>query len=312
MRFFCCCQSDARTPCQNCAYGGLGNPNLPNASCPAGSACGTATPSQVFPFGPYTTCLAPAGSPCCGNYQFTASGSIYPRWCRLDPATGLCTPGTATERSAVTYQVITCASNPPPVNCVAGPCEQYRSNDPVSWSITSLRTSYYPAGNPGFCDIDTFGGAAPAPVTTTTISGDWRTDVQVQATWFCRSITIQVSASWLVRSCEGAVPGCLWRGAGSAVLTAVYRLSPGSGACNRDGNYVRISGNATFFPPPDRWHFFKYVPPTYPVDCPDCLEFGGTACDGDLDGLPPDPNGWQLDQETMLAGMPSALQVAIV
>lgn len=299
MRFFCCCQGNNRTPCQNCAAGGFGGPGLPNASCPSGVNCGTANTG----FATYTTCLAPLGHPCCATYSFTAAGYIYPRWCK-DDGTGACVPGSLTDRTVVTYSRTRCASNPPCVNPVIEQgCTPYRSIDYVPWSITINAPSYQPPGNPGFCDIDAKVVALPS-VTTTTINGDWRTDVTVTAAWSCRAIALTVNASWSVRGCN--VTACAWFGCGNASLQATYLLSPGSGTCNIDGNYVRNTTSPASFSNLGEWHLDEIIPPTYGAACPDCYEIiGGIQCGY----LPSHPFGWRLDQDSMLAGLPTAIQV---
>lgn len=299
MRFFCCCQGNNRTPCANCAAGGFGGPGLPNASCPDGVNCGTANTG----FATYTTCLAPLGHPCCATYSFTAAGYIYPRWCK-DDGTGACVPGSLTDRTVVTYSRTRCASNPPCVNPVIEQgCTPYRSIDYVPWSITINAPSYQPPGNPGFCDIDAKVVAVPS-VTTTTINGDWRTDVTVTAAWSCRAIALTVNASWSVRGCN--VTDCAWFGCGNASLQATYLLSPGSGTCNIDGNYVRNATSPASFSNLGEWHLDEIIPPTYGAACPDCYEIVGNIQCG---YLPSHPFGWRLDQDSMLAGLPTAIQV---
>lgn len=303
MRFFCCCQSNQRTPCLNCASGGFGNPPGANASCPAGVSCGTANTGGLFG-GTYTTCLAPLGHPCCATYTFNASGYIYPRWCK-DDGTGACVPGSLTDRTVVTYSRTRCDSNPPCVNPqIEQGCTEYRSIDSVGWSVTQTATSYQPPGNPGFCDIDGKVVANPNPVTTTTINGDWRTDVTVTAAWSCRVILLTVNASWFVRGCNATA--CAWFGCGIAGLQATYSLSSGSGTCNIDGNYVRSTTSPAFFSNLGEWHLDETIPPTYGAACPDCYEIvGGIQCGY----LPSHPFGWRLDQDSMLAGLPTAIQV---
>lgn len=312
MRFFCCCQSNQRTPCLNCASGGFGNPPGANASCPAGVSCGTANTGGLFG-GTYTTCLAPLDHPCCGTYTFTASGYIYPRWCK-DDGTGACVPGSTATRNVVSYSRTRCDSNPPCVNPqIEQGCTEYRSIDSVGWSVTQTGTSYQPPGNPGFCDIDGKVVANPNPVTTTTINGDWRTDVQVQAVWSCRAIAITVNASWLVRSCNPLVAGgggvvleCGWRGCCTANISAGYVLSPGTGTCNIDGNYVLATNNTAYVFSLNEWHLDDILPQSAPGDCTGCYEFGGPMQCG---YLPSHPFGWRLDQDSMLAGLPTAIQV---
>ena len=188
----------------------------------------------------------------------------------------------------------------------------YRSIDSVPWNITVNAVSYQPPGNPGFCDID---GkvVAPLSVTTTTINNDWRTDVTVNITWTCRQIYLNIAASWYVRACYavfgpsgGAVFSCNWRKCLDASLGASYRLSPGSGTCNIDGNYVRTSTDPPAVNNLGEWHLEELIPPLYPVDCPDCVDFGGPMQCG---YLPSQPFGWVLDSNAMLAGLPTAIQV---
>ena len=299
MRFFCCCQSDQRTLCQNCAAGGFGNPPQANASCPPGVSCGTASTG----FTTYTTCLAPLGHPCCSTYSFTASGSIYPRWCK-DDGTGGCVFGSLTERNVVSYSRTRCDSNPPCVNPqIEQTCIPYRSISSVPWSITVTGTSYQPPGNPGFCDIDGVVVAVPS-VTTTTIDDDWRTSVTVTAAWLCRGISLSVNASWAVRGCDPFNGQCNWFGCGDASLQATYVLSAGSGTCNVDGNYVRATTSPGSFSNLVERHLDHIIPPSVPT-CVDCHEVLSMQC-GYLD---PHPFGWRLDQDSMLAGLPSSIQV---
>jgi len=308
VRFFCCCQSDQRTLCQNCAAGGLGNPPQANASCPPGVSCGTASTGLTT----YTTCLAPLGHPCCATYTFTAAGYIYPRWCK-DDGTGACVAGSLTDRTVVTYSRTRCDSNPPCVNPVVEQgCTSYRSIDSVPWSITINAPSYQPPGNPGFCDIDAKVVAIPS-VTTTTVNGDWRTNVTVTAGWACRGVSLTVNASWQVRACVPSPGGgggpanqCGWILCGDASIQGNYVLSGSSGTCNIDGNYILTTTAVPFFSNLGEWHLDEIIPPTDPVGCPDCYEFGGAMQCG---YLPSHPFGWRLDQDSMLAGLPTAIQV---
>ena len=308
MRFFCCCQSDQRTLCQNCAAGGFGNPPQANASCPPGVSCGTASTG----FTTYTTCLAPLGHPCCATYSFTAAGYIYPRWCK-DDGTGACVAGSLADRNVVSYSRTRCDSNPPCVNpVVEQTCMPYRSIDSVPWSITVNAPSYQPPGNPGFCDIDAK-VMGNLPVSTTTISGDWRTVVTVTSGWSCRGISLTVTASWAVKACYSVFGGggtpvneCGWFGCGDATLQANYVLSPGSGTCNIDGTYILVTTSPPSFTNLVERHLDEIIPPTDAAGCPDCYELGGPMRCG---YLPSHPFGWRLDQDSMLAGLPTAIQV---
>jgi len=271
VRFFCCCQGTDRTSCANCAAE-LGG----QASCPAGTTCGT-VPNP--PFADRTTCIAPPGHECCGTYKWSAAGQIQPLACRYDLATpgNPCIANSRTALVGVDYQKIT--------NGVAGPCQQYLEVGPIAWDVTYAAGALPLAG--GGCDLDGLYDPAPPmqPKITVEVNGNTKTQVEVTFAWVCQAITLTVTGRWYTKVCNPpGGSGCTWWQYCFGTMTASYLRVADSGACNRDGLYQRQPGctyvhGPTATAPPTGYILLQDVdPPTYPVACPDCLEYGGPGC----------------------------------
>lgn len=271
MRLFCCCQGTGRTSCANCAAG-LGG----QASCPAGTTCGT-VPNP--PFADRTTCVAPAGHPCCGTYKWTAAGHIQPLACRYDYATlgQPCLDNSRTALFGVDRQKIT--------GGVAGPCEPFLEAGPIPWDITYAAAALPVAG--GGCDLDSIYDPAPPalPQITVAVNGNTKTQVDVTFNWVCQAITLTIVGRWYVRACNPpGGTGCTWWRYCEGIMTAIYLRAPDSGQCNRDGLYQRATCSYVHVPTPVIPSYVRlgeYDPPNYPVQCPDCLEYVGPGCGED-------------------------------
>ena len=271
MRSFCCCQGTGRTSCANCAIG-LGG----QASCPAGTTCGT-VPNP--PFSDRTTCIAPAGHECCGTYKWFAAGQIQPLACRYDYATvgNPCIDNSRTALVGVDRQKI--------VNGVAGACEPFLEAGPIAWDITYAAGALPVAG--GGCDLDSIYDPAPPvlPQITVEVNGNTKTQVEVTFAWVCQEITLTVTGRWYTKVCNPpGGSGCTWWEYCWGTMTARYARVPDSGVCNRDGLYQRQPGCTYVHGPTSAAPLTGYIllqdvdPPTFPVACPDCLEYGGPGC----------------------------------